>query len=96
MVCLVVSSITLKLKWRYIVDAPVIKLKKFLLEKTDWTQLPDVDLTEEEKSAWADYRSALRNIQETNCVWPHPPEKFIWEDIPGWLDPESMIEAHIL
>lgn len=32
------------------------------LAVTDWTQLPDAQLTDEQKAAWATYRQALRDI----------------------------------
>tara|TARA_Y100000401_G_scaffold108969_1_gene104727 strand:- start:332 stop:583 length:252 start_codon:yes stop_codon:yes gene_type:complete len=32
------------------------------LQASDWTQLPDSPLTEEKKTEWADYRTALRNV----------------------------------
>lgn len=51
-------------------------LRNSLLQKTDWTQLPDVPL--ETKEAWATYRQALRDITEQqgypfNVIWPTPP-----------------------
>lgn len=33
-----------------------------LLARCDWTQLPDVALTIEEKLAWGEYRQRLRDI----------------------------------
>ena len=35
------------------------------LNKTDWTQLPDVDLTAEQKAAWQTYRQSLRDFMDT-------------------------------
>lgn len=35
------------------------------LTKSDWTQMPDVDLTEEQKAAWAAYRQSLRDLPES-------------------------------
>ena len=50
-----------------------------LLQLTDWTQLPAVDLTQEEKNAWAVYRQSLRDIDKSssffNAPWPVPPSK---------------------
>lgn len=47
-----------------------------LLLASDWTQLPDVEITN--KSSWATYRQALRNITTQsdpfNITWPTPPE----------------------
>ncbi|MBU1040524.1 MAG: phage tail assembly chaperone [Proteobacteria bacterium] len=34
------------------------------LSASDWTQLPDAQLTAEAKAAWAAYRQALRDITE--------------------------------
>lgn len=53
-----------------------LMLRARLLNESDWTQLPDVPL--ETKSAWADYRQALRDITEQpgfpkNVVWPEKP-----------------------
>lgn len=47
-----------------------------LLEKTDWTQLPDVP--QATRDAWSTYRQALRDITETysnleDVVWPTKP-----------------------
>ena len=47
-----------------------------LLFASDWTQLPDVEITN--KTAWATYRQELRNITNQpdpfNITWPTPPE----------------------
>lgn len=50
-----------------------------LLESTDWTQLPDVPLTEEKKEEYRVYRQALRDITRglnsyQDLVWPVKPE----------------------
>lgn len=46
-----------------------------LLQESDWTQLPDVPLTD--KNQWAIYRQALRDVTEQpdpfNITWPVPP-----------------------
>ena len=50
------------------------------LAMSDWTQLPDSPLNEEQKAAWAEYRQALRDIPNTGVLstdliqWPQPPE----------------------
>ena len=36
-----------------------------LLMRSDWTQLPNADLTESQKEAWETYRQALRDLPET-------------------------------
>lgn len=49
-----------------------------LLASSDWTQLPDAPLTEDQRGAWADYRQALRDLPETASdlaapIWPPQP-----------------------
>lgn len=46
-----------------------------LLSETDWTQLPDCQLSKEKKEQFKQYRQALRDVTETyeypeNVVWP--------------------------
>ena len=43
------------------------------LRDTDWTQLLDVTLTVDCKTAFATYRKALRDIDLLNPVWPDVP-----------------------
>jgi hypothetical protein len=54
-----------------------IGLKKYLLDKTDWTQVADNNLTAEEKETWAVYRQALRDLDSSKGIldltWPVPP-----------------------
>lgn len=48
------------------------------LKESDWTQLPDVPLTEEKKVEWVTYRQALRDVTNQpdpfEIVWPTQPE----------------------
>jgi hypothetical protein len=49
------------------------------LTRSDWTQLPDVSLTETQVNSWREYRQALRDITEQsgyprNINWPVKPE----------------------
>jgi len=49
-----------------------------LLAESDWTQLPDVPLSAEQKMAWAAYRQQLRDITDQpgfpdNINWPQKP-----------------------
>jgi hypothetical protein len=48
-----------------------------LLAQSDWTQLIDTHLTEQQKTAWAAYRQALRDLPETvdaeNPIYPTKP-----------------------
>ena len=48
------------------------------LTECDWTQIADVPLTQEQKTAWATYRQALRDVPANtedpkNPVWPTAP-----------------------
>ena len=65
-------------------DLSVKFWKIYLLGKTDWTQLSDIELTTEEKQAWAVYRQAPRDLDSTKNMldgikFPTPPGKI--EDI---------------
>lgn len=49
-----------------------------MLDASDWTQMPDADLTSQMKQAWATYRQALRDITDQSnfpdeIVWPISP-----------------------
>ena len=49
-----------------------------LMRETDWTQMPDAQLTAEQKAEFSDYRQALRDIPQTypdpdTIVWPEKP-----------------------
>lgn len=49
-----------------------------LLSACDWTQLNDAILSIEEKTAWQEYRQALRDIPQAfatpdNVIWPIAP-----------------------
>ena len=48
------------------------------LAACDWTQFPDVNLSQEKKDAWNAYRQALRDLpastaDPTAVTWPVPP-----------------------
>ena len=50
-----------------------------LLNKSDWTQLPDSPLTDEKKAEWATHRQELRDLpagfsKVSEVVFPTPPE----------------------
>jgi hypothetical protein len=52
--------------------------RDFFLKNSDWTQLSDVSLTEEEKQDWASYRQQLRDITKNfrmpnEVRWPESP-----------------------
>lgn len=49
------------------------------LTASDWTQMPDSPLTDEQRQAWATYRQALRDFPSTwtpaeTAEFPDPPE----------------------
>lgn len=51
-----------------------------LLAASDWTQMPDSPLSDADKTAWATYRTALRDVPSQsgfpgNIVWPTPPDE---------------------
>lgn len=50
------------------------------LTACDWTQLPDAPLTPEQRTAWAAYRQALRDLPET---YAHDPAAVVWPAMPG-------------
>lgn len=75
-------------KWQELKNAePMRRLKihrDILLQKCDWVTLPDVNLSEEKKTAWLNYRQALRDLPSTanptidgpfvtNVDWPQEP-----------------------
>jgi hypothetical protein len=48
------------------------------LSDSDWTQISDTPLSQEQKQEWADYRQALRDLPQTfesadQVTWPVPP-----------------------
>lgn len=47
------------------------------LSDTDWTQLADVPLTADCKTAFAAYRQALRDLDMLDPTWPDVPEE-VW------------------
>ena len=54
-------------------------MRNQMLTDTDWTQGADSPLTDSQKTSWATYRQALRDITNTytsldDVVWPTKPE----------------------
>jgi hypothetical protein len=55
--------------------------RKKLLDASDWTQMPDNNLTTEQRTAWTVYRQQLRDMPDTfagvnsvdEIVWPVKP-----------------------
>lgn len=60
-------------KWK-----EVRQQRNLLLSQSDWTQLRDVFLTEDENDVWINYRDALRDItlqpDPFNLIWPSKPD----------------------
>ena len=57
----------------------VLSSRNQLLVASDWTQLPDVALTDEKKLEWAEYRQKLRDITTQDeypwkVNWPYSPK----------------------
>jgi len=53
-------------------------IRNSFLDNSDWTQVSDNSLTNEQRQDWAAYRQNLRNITENNTdpltiVWPDKP-----------------------
>lgn len=53
--------------------------RKYLLVYSDWTQIPNGPLTEQQQQDWAVYRQELRDITSQsgypfNVIWPTPPQ----------------------
>lgn len=56
-------------------ESKLLRKRFFDLVNSDWTQLPDSPLSEEEKQRWAKYRQELRDITKAdgfpdNVVYP--------------------------
>lgn len=54
------------------------QIRDDLLAMSDWTQLPDVALSDEKKAEWAVYRQQLRDLNvngddPTELDWPTQP-----------------------
>lgn len=61
------------LKW---ID--IRKYRDYLITQTDWTQMPDAQLSDEVKSKFIAYRQVLRDIPQNvgnpdDVVWPTKP-----------------------
>ena len=62
-----------------VVVEKVIWQRGNLLQQSDWTQIPNGPLTQEQQQSWAVYRQQLRDITSQsgypfNVVWPTPPQ----------------------
>jgi hypothetical protein len=59
-------------------EREIRKDRSAALSQCDWTQMPDVPLTAEQKAAWTVYRQALRDMTSQpnfpwSVVWPTKP-----------------------
>ena len=54
--------------------------RNMLLAQSDWTQMPDSALSDDDKAAWAAYRTLLRDLPTTSA-WPML-EASDWPDAP--------------
>ena len=78
-----VTEISLKEKIRRWVAGP----RMSYLLRTDWTQVLDAPLTQEERAAWTEYRAKLRSMTDDidfNNI--HRREDIPWPERPGVLD----------
>ena len=62
-------------------DAYAREDRQNLLEKSDWTQAADTPLTSTQKTAWATYRQALRDLPTADEKWPNS-EEITWPTQP--------------
>lgn len=68
------------------VDMGMRNLRNYLLQQSDWTQIPDAPLTEEKKTAWATYRQELRNVPAVNADVTDPAD-IVWPNNPDYVAP---------
>lgn len=67
------DKIIIEAKWQLIREK-----RQPLIDQTDWTQMPDAQLTAEKKAEFANYRQLLRDLPQTydnpdDVVWPAKP-----------------------
>ena len=62
------------------ISSDVRNTRNQYLSKTDWTQIPDSPLSEDQRTAWANYRKSLRDLTDhenfphlSNSDWPTQP-----------------------
>lgn len=63
-----------------LVESQNRELRLVMLTESDWTQLPDNGLTEEQKALWRTYRQKLRDLSD-HVNWPDL-EEFDWPSKP--------------
>lgn len=62
------------------------KIRNYKLSESDWTQLSDAPITEDQKNAWQVYRQALRDLPE-NITDPKP--LVLDPNHPDWIQTPS-------
>jgi hypothetical protein len=77
----------------------ILMVRKFLLEESDWTQVPDAPISDEDKAMWRTYRQKLRDIpQEQESIppssvrFPVTPDKYKQAVEEGRTDAEYLSE----
>jgi hypothetical protein len=55
------------------------EIRDQLLKNSDWTQMPDTELSEEKKEQWKEYRKSLRSVPSNfrsprDVEWPQVPK----------------------
>lgn len=60
-------------------DKEIKSQRNLLLISSDWTQIPNNPLTQEQQEAWAVYRQELRDVTSQsgypfNVIWPTSPQ----------------------
>jgi hypothetical protein len=76
---IIISTVDLEAKEKEMASS-IRNQRNVLLSECDWTQLYDVDLSDEDKNKWKEYRQSLRDITEQddfpfNIEWPSAPTK---------------------
>lgn len=65
------------------------RTRSYLLPSSDWTQLADADLSDEDRAAWATYRQTLRDLPST-IDWDTitSADEIVWPLLPGVTIPD--------
>lgn len=85
----VITDVGPEAAYLFDMQGDALEKRNALLLGSDWTQLPDVDLTDEEKANWRAYRAALRAVPDQ----PTFPNQIIWPIAPN--DPAYGIDENI-
>lgn len=63
----------------------LLQQRNQILKSSDWTQLPDSPLSDEEKTQWAAYRQAWRDITSQSGF----PDEVVIPMPPNWVAPQQ-------